>query len=107
MPHSKDTWPCLRASQETVTCVPSPLLKWEGLDASDGDDLPPQLLVRELLNIGHDTNLCVEIMIELVALPCKAADTAAVNERRILQKISQILIRASVCAHFEVLFEFW
>jgi hypothetical protein len=59
-----------------------PSWKWEGLDASDGVDLPPQLLVRELLNIGHDTDVCVEIVIELVASPCKAADKAAVNERR-------------------------
>ena len=59
-----------------------PSWKWEGLDASDGVDLPPQLLVRELLNIGHDTDVSIEIMIELVASPRKAADKAAVNERR-------------------------
>ena len=59
-----------------------PSWKWEGLVASDGVDFPPKLIVREFLNIGHDTNVCVKIMIELVALPRKAADEAAVNKRR-------------------------
>jgi hypothetical protein len=63
-----------------------PSWKWEGLDASNGVDLPLQLLVCEILDIGHDTDVCVEIMIELIASPRKAADKAAVNERRNLAK---------------------
>jgi len=59
-----------------------PSWKWEGLDAPDGVDLPPQLLVRELLNIGHDTDVRVEVVVELVASPRKAANKAPVNERR-------------------------
>ena len=59
-----------------------PYWEWEGLDAFNGVDLPPQLLVHELLNTGHDTDVDVIIMIELVDLPLKATDKAAINERR-------------------------
>ncbi len=92
--------PVYRQVRRQVLAFFLPYWKWEGLDASDGVD-------RELLNIGHDIDVGVEIMIELVASPRKATNKAAINGRRNLAEDQPNLTRASACAHFVVLFEFW
>jgi hypothetical protein len=55
------------------------------------ENLPSQLLLCKLLDVGHGTNVGIKIVVELTASSCVAANKAAASKR----KSSQIFIRAS------------
>ncbi len=56
-----------------------PYWKWYGFDASDRINFLSQLLVHQLLDISHDTNVGVEIMVLFNGLPREVTNKAAIN----------------------------